>query len=43
MLKIFFHINATLVLINNLRDKKVLEHFGARLKELSLKKRMNRQ
>jgi transcriptional regulator with XRE-family HTH domain len=38
MPKIVFHINATLVLMNNLRDKKVLEQFGQKLKELRLQK-----
>jgi hypothetical protein len=33
MLEIFFHINAILVLMNNLRDKSTLEQFGERLKE----------
>jgi transcriptional regulator with XRE-family HTH domain len=40
MPKIYFRNNAILVLMNNLRDKSTLEHFGARLKELRLKKGM---
>jgi transcriptional regulator with XRE-family HTH domain len=38
MPKIVFHINAILVLMNNLRDKKVLEQFGQKLKDLRLQK-----
>jgi transcriptional regulator with XRE-family HTH domain len=40
MPKVYFRNNAILVLMNNLRDKSTLEHFGARLKELRLKKGM---
>lgn len=38
MPKIVFHINAILVLMNNLRDKKVLEQFGQKQKGLRLQK-----
>jgi transcriptional regulator with XRE-family HTH domain len=38
MPKKYFHINAILVLMNNLRDKSTLESFGAKLKQLRLKK-----
>ncbi len=38
MPKIVFNINAILVLMNNLRDKKVLEQFGQKLKDLRLQK-----
>jgi hypothetical protein len=38
--KIYFRNNAILVLMNKLRDKSTLEHFGARLKELRLNKWM---
>jgi transcriptional regulator with XRE-family HTH domain len=38
MPKIVFHINAILVLMNNLRDKKVLEKFGQKLKDLRQQK-----
>jgi len=40
MPKIYFRNNAILVLMNNLRDKSTLENFGARVKELRLKKGM---
>jgi transcriptional regulator with XRE-family HTH domain len=40
MPKVYFRNNAILVLMNNLRDKSTLENFGARLKELRLKKGM---
>jgi transcriptional regulator with XRE-family HTH domain len=40
MPKIYFHNNAILILMNNLRDKKVLEQLSARLKELRLKRGM---
>jgi transcriptional regulator with XRE-family HTH domain len=40
MPKIYFRNNAILVLMNNLRDKYTLDNFGARLKELRLKKGM---
>jgi transcriptional regulator with XRE-family HTH domain len=40
MPKIYFRNNAILVLMNNLRDKSTLDNFGARLKELRLKKGM---
>lgn len=36
MPKIYFDINATLVLMNNLRNKKTLELFGERLKGLRI-------
>lgn len=38
MPRIVFHINAILVLMNNLRDKKVLEQFGQKQKGLRLQK-----
>jgi transcriptional regulator with XRE-family HTH domain len=38
MPKIYFRNNAILVLMNNLRDKSTLESFGAKLKQLRLKK-----
>ncbi len=38
MPKNVFHINAILVLMNKLRDKKVLEQFGQKLKDLRLEK-----
>ena len=38
MPKKYFHNNAILVLMNNLRDKSTLESFGAKLKQLRLKK-----
>jgi transcriptional regulator with XRE-family HTH domain len=38
MPKIYFDINATLVLMNNLRNKKTLELFGERLKGLRISK-----
>ena len=33
MPKVFFHINAILVLMDNLRNKSTLENFGSILKE----------
>ena len=38
MPKIYFDINATLVLMNNLRNKKTLELFGEKLKSLRISK-----
>jgi transcriptional regulator with XRE-family HTH domain len=38
MPKNVFHINAILVVMNKLRDKKVLEQFGQKLKDLRIQK-----
>ncbi len=38
MPKEYFLNDVTLLIMNNLRDKSTLEHFGAKLKELRLKK-----
>lgn len=38
MPKIYFNISATLVLMNNLRNKDTLEHFGNKLKTLRTSK-----
>jgi transcriptional regulator with XRE-family HTH domain len=38
MPKKYFRNNAILVLMNNLRDKSTLENFGAKIKQLRLKK-----
>ena len=38
MPKIYFNISATLVLMNNLRNKETLEHFGNKLKRLRTSK-----
>ena len=38
MPKIYFNISATLVLMNNLRNKETLEHFGNKLKTIRTSK-----